>query len=266
MLDMELDGIVIATPSAMHAEQSILALNAGVAVFCQKPLGRTAAEARAVVEAARAANRLLGLDLSYRHVRAMEAVRENIGGIGSVFVADLVFHNAHGPDKPWFYDLQRSGGGCIIDLGVHLVDALLWALEFPQVTAVSSRLYHAGRPMAQGEVEDYGVATLDLSTGAVARLACSWRLNAGCDAQISATFHGTRGSLVFENAGGSFLDFRGRLLRGTSSQMLVEGPDEWGGRAASQWAARLARGDTFDVREAGRFVDVAAVLDRIYGR
>ena len=266
MLAMDLDGIVIATPSAMHAEQSIAALNAGLAVFCQKPLGRNAAEAEAVVDAARAANRLLGLDLSYRHVRAMEAVRENIGLIGRVFAADLVFHNAYGPDKPWFYDLQRSGGGCVMDLGVHLADALLWALDFPQVTGVSSRLYHAGRPLERGEVEDYGVATLDLSTGAVARLACSWRLHAGCDAQISVVFHGENGSLAFENVDGSFLDFRARLLRGTSSQMLVGGPDGWGGRAAVQWAARLARGDGFDALEAGRFVEVAAVLDRIYGR
>jgi predicted dehydrogenase len=265
-LAMDLDGIVIATPSAMHAGQSIAALDRGMAVFCQKPLGRSAGEARAVVDAACATNKLLGLDLSYRHVRAMQAVRDNIGSIGRVFAADLVFHNAYGPDKPWFYDLQRSGGGCVIDLGVHLVDALLWALDFPRVTGVSSRLFHAGKPLAQGQVEDYGVATLDLSTGAVARLACSWRLHAGCDAQISATFYGEEGALVFENAGGSFLDFRARLLRGTSSRILVEGPDAWGGRAAAQWAARLAGGESFDAREAGHFVDVAAVLDRIYDR
>jgi predicted dehydrogenase len=266
LLAMDIDAIVIATPSALHAEQSIAALNAGMAVFCQKPLGRSAAEADAVVQAARAADRLLGLDLSYRHLRAMQAVREKISSIGHVFAADLVFHNAYGPDKPWFYDLQRSGGGCVIDLGVHLVDALLWTLDFPQVKGVSSRLFHAGRPLEQGEVEDYGVATLDLSTGTVARLACSWRLHAGCDAQISAIFHGENGSLVLENTNGSFLDFRARLLRGTSSQILVEGPDGWGGRAAVQWASRLARGDRFDADEAGRFVEVTAVLDRIYGR
>jgi predicted dehydrogenase len=266
LLAMQLDGIVIATPSALHAEQSIAALNAGVAVFCQKPLGRNAAEAAAVVDAARAANRLLGLDLSYRHVGAMEKVSEHIAGIGPVFAADLVFHNAYGPDKPWFYDLQRSGGGCVIDLGVHLVDALLWTLDFPQVTGVTSRLFHDGKPLEQGQVEDYGVATLELSTGAVARLACSWRLHAGCDAQISATFHGTQGSLVFENTNGSFVDFRARLLNGTASQTLTEQPEDWGGCAAVRWTSRLARGETFDANEARRFVEVAAVLDRIYGR
>ena len=63
LLEMGLDGVVIATPSAMHAEQSIRALRAGTAVFCQKPLGRTADEVRRVVDAARAADRLLAVDL-----------------------------------------------------------------------------------------------------------------------------------------------------------------------------------------------------------
>ncbi|MBR7513789.1 Gfo/Idh/MocA family oxidoreductase, partial [Mycobacterium tuberculosis] len=80
------DGIVIATPSALHAEQSIRALDAGAAVFCQKPLGRTAAEVRAVVDAARNADRLLGLDLSCRHTEAMRRIRALIqaGELGRI--------------------------------------------------------------------------------------------------------------------------------------------------------------------------------------
>src|SRR3954467_13863939 len=65
LLDRPLDGIVIATPNALHARQAIAALRAGKAVFCQKPLGRNAPETRAVVAAAREADRLLGVDLSY---------------------------------------------------------------------------------------------------------------------------------------------------------------------------------------------------------
>jgi predicted dehydrogenase len=66
LLGQGLDAVVIATPSALHAAQSIRALEAGAAVFCQKPVGRSAAEVQAVVDAARAADRLLGVDLSYR--------------------------------------------------------------------------------------------------------------------------------------------------------------------------------------------------------
>src|SRR4051812_39051484 len=76
------DGIVIATPSALHAEQSIRALEAGAAVFCQKPLGRTADEARAVVEAARRADRLLAVDFSYRFTQGMRRIRELISSGG----------------------------------------------------------------------------------------------------------------------------------------------------------------------------------------
>ncbi|MCX9146072.1 Gfo/Idh/MocA family oxidoreductase [Erythrobacter sp. WG] len=56
-----------ATPSALHAEQAIAALERGLAVFCQKPLGRSSAEVRAVIAAAEAAHRLLAVDFSYRH-------------------------------------------------------------------------------------------------------------------------------------------------------------------------------------------------------
>lgn len=267
MLETGLDGVVIATPSALHAAQSIRALEAGVAVFCQKPLGRTAGEVAAVLAAARRAGRLLDVDLSYRHTRAMQAVRQKLreGAIGAVYAADLVFHNAYGPDKPWFYDARLSGGGCVMDLGVHLVDLLLWSLDFPGVEAVSSDLFAGGRRHAAGVVEDYAIATLELETGAVARLACSWRLHAGREAEISATFHGTKGSLAFCNVAGSFYDFRAELRRGTSSEALVEPPDAWSGRAAVDWTLRLSAGGRFD-GEAERLLQVAQLLDRVYGR
>jgi predicted dehydrogenase len=133
LLDCDVDGVVIATPSALHSEQAIRALERGVAVFCQKPLGRTEAEARAAVDAGRRADRLLAVDLSYRFTEGMRRIREAVrsGGLGRVYAVDLVFHNAYGPDKPWFYDPALSGGGCVMDLGVHLVDLALWALDFP---------------------------------------------------------------------------------------------------------------------------------------
>ena len=104
MLARDLDGIVIATPSAMHAAQSIAALDRGFPVFCQKPLGRDREEVEAVVAAARRADRLLGVDLSYRHTAGIEFIRSIVqsGELGSIYLADLTFHNAYGPDKAWF--------------------------------------------------------------------------------------------------------------------------------------------------------------------
>jgi predicted dehydrogenase len=269
LLDLGVDGVVIATPSALHAEQSIRALERGVAVFCQKPLGRTEAEVRAVVDAARAADRLLGVDLSYRFTEGMRRIRDLVrtGELGRIYAVDLVFHNAYGPDKAWFYDPVLSGGGCVMDLGVHLVDLALWTLDCPGVSGVSGRLFADGEQLGPrpDRVEDYAVATLELDTGAVVQLACSWRLQAGCDAMISAAFYGTGGGAALRNVDGSFYDFRAERYRGTAREVLANPPDAWGGRAAADWARRLAAGERFDPA-AERLVDVARVLDRIYGR
>lgn len=179
LLDADLDGVVIATPSALHAEQAMAVLDRGMAVFCQKPLGRTAHEARRVVDGARTADRLLAVDFSYRHTAAAAALAELVraGALGDIFAADLVFHNAYGPDKRWFYDPAQSGGGCLMDLGVHLADLVLWLTGFPAVDKVTSRIFAAGRPLAPGTgvVEDYAVARFDLATGATVQLACSWQ-------------------------------------------------------------------------------------------
>ena len=269
LLNVGVDGVVIATPSAMHADQSIRALERSVAVFCQKPLGRTAAEVKDVVDAARAANRLIGVDLSYRFTHAMRLVHEVVrsGELGRIYAVDLVFHNAYGPDKPWFYDPVLAGGGCVMDLGVHLVDLALWTLDFPEVCGVRGTLFAEGEPLnARPEkVEDYAVATIELETGAAVQLACSWRLHAGCDAMISAAFYGTHGGAAIRNVNGSFYDFVAERYRGTARETLASPPDEWGGRAAADWAVRLAAGEQFDP-QAERLVEVARVLDRIYGR
>ena len=269
ILDLEVDGVVIATPSAMHADQSIRALGRGAAVFCQKPLGRTAAEVQAVVDAARTADRLLCVDLSYRFTEGMQRIRELVrsGDLGSIYAVDLVFHNAYGPDKPWFYDPALSGGGCVMDLGVHLVDLALWALDFPDVSGVSAKLFAEGEPLRQrrDRVEDYALATLELETGTAVQLACSWRLQAGRDAIISASFYGTNGGAALSNVSGSFYDFTAERYRGTSRETLATPPDAWGARAAADWALRLAAGERFDPG-AEALVEVAGVLDRIYGR
>ncbi|WP_159590945.1 Gfo/Idh/MocA family protein [Chelativorans xinjiangense] len=269
VLDVGVDGLVIATPSALHAPQTIRALRHGAAVFCQKPLGRTADEVRSVIDTARAVDRLLGVDMSYRFTEAARRVRNVVasGGIGRVHAVEMTFHNAYGPDKPWFHDARLSGGGCVMDLGVHLVDLALWVLDFPRAHGVSSRLHARGRPLRDGTgtVEDYAVATIDLEGDTVVRLACSWHLSAGCDAVISAAFHGAEGSAVLRNIDGSFYDFTAERYRGTARETLARPPDAWGGRAAVDWAARLARSDRFDP-SVERLMDVAEILDRIYGR
>ncbi len=269
LLDLELDGVVIATPSAAHAEQATAALERGAAVFCQKPLGRTAAETEAVVSAARTADRLLGVDLCYRRTAAMERVREAVvaGELGRVHAADLTFHNAYGPDRSWFYDPGLAGGGCLVDLGTHLVDLALWVLGFPSVDRISSRLYHRGRLVRPSDqvAEDHALVELGLDGGATVRIACSWNLHAGRDAVIEAAFYGDEGGAAMRNVAGSFYDFTADLYRGTSARRLADPPDAWGGRTIVGWAKSLARGHGFDP-DIGQAIDVARVLDRVYER
>jgi predicted dehydrogenase len=267
LLELPLDGIVIATPSALHAEHCIAALERGIAVFCQKPLTRTATEARRVVDAARTADRLLGVDLSYRHTAAIRNMREIVraGGIGKPFAIDLVFHNAYGPDAAWCYDKAQSGGGCVIDLGIHLVDLALWLLDFPAVAAVESRLFAGGEPIAgdSPRVEDFATVQLHLANGVPARLACSWRVSAGRDAVIEAAVYGTTGGVALRNVDGSFYDLIAEHYRGTHTTRLATPPDAWGGRAAIAWSKRLAADGAFDP-EAERYVELGTLIDAVY--
>lgn len=269
LFDQDLDGVVIATPSALHARQATAALERGLAVFCQKPLARTAAETEAILDAARRNGRLLAVDLCYRHVRGVDAMRERIqaGELGRVYAVDLTFHNAYGPDKPWFYDPALSGGGCVIDLGTHLVDLALWMLDFPQVAEVHSQLYRQGQRLdaLEGVVEDYALADWTFHNGTTARLACSWNLPAGQDAVIEAVFYGTQGAVALRNVNGSFWDFTVEHMVGTSRQRLAGPPDAWGGRAILDWVSRLEQSPAFDT-EAERLLDVATLLDAIYRR
>lgn len=269
LMKLDLDGIVIATPSAIHAEQVLLALDHGFSVFCQKPLGRNTLETKKAVEKAKNANKRLGVDLSYRGLEGAERIRRMAmgGEIGEIYAADVVFHNAYGPDKPWYYDLSQSGGGCVMDLGVHLVDLALWILGYPDVASVSSKLFAAGTPWTPERkcVEDFAAARIDLANGAVINLSCSWRISAGCDAVIAATFYGTHGGLSLHNQNGSFYHFRAERFRSTSREIISDGDTQWWGRTAVDWVRRLMENKEYDP-EIEHQVTVSRVLDAIYGR
>jgi predicted dehydrogenase len=269
LLAQELDGVVIATPSGQHAWQAMAALASNRAVFCQKPLAATSFEVAQTIETARDHDRLLAVDFCYRTVAGVSQLVElaRSGALGEIFAADLVFHNAYGPDKPWFYDLRQSGGGCVMDLGIHLVDLLLLVLDYPQVVRVDSRLHAGGRLLTKParELEDHAFAQVQFENEVSARIACSWRLSAGQDAVIEAAFYGTRGAVILRNVGGSFYDFTVEHCEGTARRVLASGPDKWGGRAAVSWARRLAVNPRFDL-EAQRLVEVGEMVDAIYGR
>jgi len=268
--DPEIDGVVIATPSALHAQQTLSALNAGKAVFCQKPLGRTAAEVESIINASQEADKLLSVDLSYRYTKAFGEIYNLIttGQIGKVYAVSLVFHNAYGPDKSWFYDITQSGGGCVMDLGIHMLDMALCCLGFPETEEVKSALYSKGEKITvdESKVEDFARATITTADGVIISLDCSWHISAGKDAVIEAVFYGTEGGAAFKNVNGSFYDFTAEKYQGTAVETVFSGEDAWSGRAGTVWAADVLKGRGFDSVTANEYLAVARLIDRIYGR
>jgi predicted dehydrogenase len=269
LLRLPLDGVVIATPSGQHAEQCVRAFELGLAVFCQKPLGRNAAEVSRVLQAARRSNQPLGVDFSYRETAALKCLQKlaTSGELGEVYAIDAVFHNAYGPDRAWTADPESAGGGCLVDLGVHLLDAALGLLpEAGEPIASAATLFNRGAALRRPPlaVEDFALAQLTFPGGATVRLACSWRSSFGAAAAIRIVCSGTAASAAFENVDGSFYDFRCELYRGTERSVLVSPPDAWGGRTLLRWVSELERQAGFSADP--RLLSVARQLDLLYGR
>lgn len=261
-----LDGVVIATPNSLHAPQTLAALDRGLAVFCQKPLALNAREAWEMVEAARRAGRLLGVDYSYRYTEGARELRRAVeaGELGRVFSVDTVFHNAYGPDKAWCFDPRLSGGGALMDLGVHLIDLALWLLGDPEVREVHGGAWKGGQPLGEGEVDDFASARIELEGGGTVSLAVSWNAHAGQDCVIRLSAFGTSGGAELRNVDGSFYDFELARLSGRSGEVAVRESRDWLGRAILDWAGRLGQGSGFDPG-IERSVRVSEVVDAVYG-
>jgi predicted dehydrogenase len=122
-----------------------------------------------------------------------------------------------------------------------------------------------GKPISRihDQVEDFAVATLQLSNGTVVRLACSWRLNAGYDCVIDASFYGSKGGAAMRNLAGSYYELTADRFIATKQHRLCSPPDDWGGRAALEWAEHLASDRAYDPA-AEQFVAVSQVIDLIY--
>jgi len=267
LLNSDLDGVIVASPRVLHISHCIAALQSGKAVFVQKPLARSAAETAAVLDVARSVDRLIAVDFPYRHIVGANELRRLIkdGQLGQVFTADLIFHGVFGHERPWFYECASGGGGCVMDVGVHLVDLALGLLG-DCVTGISSNLYRQGAKLhpPYEMVEDYATAEFFLGETQV-RLACSWNLQATQDAVIEARFYGTEGGVALRNIKGSLQDFELHQFSATTSRQVDRTPDAPLGGELGRWAARLGESNRFDPEVAQALV-VAQVIDRIYSR
>jgi UDP-N-acetylglucosamine 3-dehydrogenase len=164
------DAVVIASTNVDHRRYTEAAAKAHVHVLCEKPLATTTADARAMIEACRAAGVQLGTAFPVRSSPAVIAVREAIasGALGRVRAVRAT--NPGQYPGSWFGDKRLAGGGAAMDHTVHAADAIRWLTgdEFIRVQAeLGSFIYGL-------DVEDCGVLTCDLVGGAFASIDCSW--------------------------------------------------------------------------------------------
>jgi predicted dehydrogenase len=223
----ELDGVSVCTPNACHAPQAIDALKAGKSVLCEKPMSTTVKEAEAMVKAAKEAQKVLMLGFVRLFDSGVEVVRKYLddGQLGQVYHAVVFEVRRRGIPGlgGWFTTKKMSGGGPLIDIGVHALYSTVYMMGSPEPVAVSASCYQKfghrkpyiyvsmwGAPVPGGtfDVEDYATALIRFENGATCTLECAWAANAagGSSVQILGDKAGVKlegGNITFygENEG-----------------------------------------------------------------
>jgi UDP-N-acetylglucosamine 3-dehydrogenase len=181
----DVDAVVIAAPNSSHHPIAIAAANAGKHVLVDKPMAWTTADADAMIAAATANRVVLVPFHNTRFVPAFVAARQFVatGRLGEITGFRAAFGHAGpqewAPDASWFFDAGLAGGGCLIDLGVHVVD-LVRAVTGDDIVAVSAILN--GR---RGDVEADAQLLARHRGGATGSINASWSSAAGPDHQLT---------------------------------------------------------------------------------
>jgi predicted dehydrogenase len=183
-------------PNALHADPTIAAARNGKHVLCEKPLGRTAGEAREIWQEAQSAGIVHMCGFNYRFVPAVRLARELLeaGELGDVVHFRARYLQSWGWDAPpsWRFDSEAAGSGALGDLGAHIVDLARYLVGEPVAVSAVVRTFVDGR-----EVDDAFVATVEFENGAVGTLEAS-RLARGRINQNTFEVNGSKGSLSFD--------------------------------------------------------------------
>lgn len=187
------DVVVIALPNNLHLEAVKLAAEAGKAILCTKPLGRTATEAKEMLDAVEAAGVFHGYleDLCYppKTLKALESVRS--GAIGRVLWTRS--REAHpGPHSDWFWDKSISGGGAIIDMGCHCIEISRNYIG-KEVKPLEVMCW-ADTQVHPIEAEDSAVGLVKYANGAIGQFEVSWNFRGGMDLRDEVS--GTEGTIT----------------------------------------------------------------------
>lgn len=168
----DIEAVYIATPPHLHSEMAVAALQAGKHVYCEKPIGVTAAQVRAVVEAAKKANKVFVSGQQLRSVKeygdAIAKIREGV--IGDVIMVRAQRHAqrdlAHdGPSQDWYFDVTKSGG-YLIEQSVHNLDVCNWVIGSHPIRACGfgATLMYKNNPPGR-TIFDCGIIAYDYPDG-----------------------------------------------------------------------------------------------------
>ncbi len=220
----DIDAVTIAVPNNLHCQVAIQALQARKHVMLEKPMAMNAKEAARIVETAKKMKRTLMVGQHFRFNRHVQLTRQLIsrGELGEVYHGRGFWLRRSGIPRigSWFTQKNLSGGGCLLDIGVHFLDAALHLMNEFDAVGVSGQTYSKFGPRGVGEtnygkseiaagrpfdVEDYSLALIKLKSGRTVLIESSWAANLPGDAAEFGV------DLLGTNAGMSL--FPARLFR-----------------------------------------------------
>jgi UDP-N-acetyl-2-amino-2-deoxyglucuronate dehydrogenase len=227
----DVDAVCICTPSGLHAEQTVLAAQAGKHVLVEKPLALTLPDADAMIAACRDNGVRLGVALQRRADPAFQAIqaaiaggaigRPTLGSISMPYMRDQRYYDSAGWRGTWAFD----GGGALMNQGIHLVDLLLWLIgdDVADVRASATTLVH------QIEVEDCVTATLRFAGGALGSIAATTAAAPGFPHRIE--LYGDAGGVQIE--GEQIVRWEGGDAERVSQYLVQPGAPAAAGASAS---------------------------------
>jgi len=222
----EIDVVDICTPNNVHCPAAVASLNAGKHVFVEKPIGRTAVEAQAIVDAAKENRKKLSVGQCLRFDSGPQTLKgfADAGELGEVYYARTQCLRRRGvPTWGSFIDKEKQGGGPLIDLGVHIIDLTLWLMGHPKPVSASGVSYRKfgdreGVANTWGSwdpkdftVEDFAAGLVKFDNGASMVVECSFAANLEKEI-LNTVLLGTEGGCewsplkIYKEARGTLLD------------------------------------------------------------
>lgn len=212
----EIDAVSVCTWNSAHAPCTIMALNAGKHVLCEKPMAMNAQEAQDMIDASVRNGKKLMIGFVRRFGNDASVVKDFIENdkVGDIYYAKATYLRRNGNPGGWFGDKSRSGGGPLIDLGVHVIDLTRFLMGNPKPVSVYGATFHklGNRPGVKSrvgyvsagkgnndicDVEDMATALIRYDNGAVLSVEASFSLNIKNDSGKIELF-GTKGGVKLD--------------------------------------------------------------------